>query len=179
MERVGLRRCASVLLTAALVLAGCGGDGDDAQPDQAQPSGDGHGHSHSAGPPTENFAFTLGKPGDEGAAARTVQIEAVRGFRYAPMKLEVAAGDTIKFEVTNEDVIPHELVLGNSAYQQLHQNQANAGGVYHDYSKYSVHVSPGDTLGFTWTFEEPGRVQYACHIQGHFEQGMIGEIRIT
>jgi uncharacterized cupredoxin-like copper-binding protein len=170
------RRCAAALCAIALLAASCGGDED---PQQAQPAGDGHGHGHSVGPPVENFAFTLGRPGDQSAATRTVEIEAAAGFRYSPKRFEVTSGDTITFEVTNSDVTPHELVLGNAAYQELHESQASTGGVYHDYSRYSVHLAPGETLGFTWTFDTPGRVLYACHIQGHYERGMVGEILIT
>jgi uncharacterized cupredoxin-like copper-binding protein len=91
----------------------------------------------------------------------------------------VDAGETVTFEVTNSDKIPHEFILGNAAYQELHNNQAEAGGVYHDYSAYSVHVVPGDTIGLTWTFQESGRVEFACHVEGHYDQGMIGKIVIS
>jgi uncharacterized cupredoxin-like copper-binding protein len=151
---------------------------EEAEPTQA--SSDGHDHSHDFGDAdVDDFRFVLGKPGEPAAATRTVSVEALADYRFSPRSLEVKAGETVTFEVTNRDKLEHEFVLGNEQYQELHDTQMRAGGVFHDYSSYSVHVMPGETRSVTWTFERSGRVLFACHVAGHYEEGMLGEIRIS
>ena len=172
------RRILLAALSAVLLLTGCSDDDDDGDV-SAAPTDDGHGHAHSVGPPTENFAFTLGRPPDPGTTPEeTIEVRTMRGFRFEPGEVEVAAGETVRFVVENTDKVPHEFVLGNEPYQQVHDSQASSGGVPHDYSAYSVHVDPGQTRSFEWKFDRSGRVLFACHVPGHYERGMIGEIRI-
>jgi uncharacterized cupredoxin-like copper-binding protein len=173
----GLRRLVA-LACCSVVLFGVACS-DEASPSNDSQTGDGHSHGHDFGVTGKNFNFALGKPGDAGAASRTISIRTEKGFRYTPASVEVAAGETVTFEVRNTDKIDHELVLGNKAYQELHESQVKAGGVYHDYSPYSVHVTPGDSTTFTWTFEKPGRVMFACHIEGHYDEGMFGSIAVS
>lgn len=161
---------------AGLTLGACA---DDTKQAEGGEQSDGHDHDHDLGQTGDNFEFTLGTPGGAAQATRAVEVDALEGFRFRPSSLEVKAGETITFEVTNKDEIEHELVLGNKDYQRLHESQVKAGGVYHNYSAYSVHVMPGETRSFTWTFEKTGRVQFACHVEGHFDEGMIGSIRIS
>jgi uncharacterized cupredoxin-like copper-binding protein len=174
----GGRTCAGVFACALALLpvAACS---DEPAPAEGAASGDGHDHSHDFGENTDNFRFVLGAPGDAASATKTVKVEARDGFRFSPSSLRVRAGETVTFEITNRDRIEHEFILGNRDYQDLHDTQMKAGGVYHDYSEFSVHVSPGQTATVTWTFEESGRVLYACHVSGHYDAGMIGEIRIS
>jgi uncharacterized cupredoxin-like copper-binding protein len=40
-------------------------------------------------------------------------------------------------------------------------------------------IAPGQTAELEFTFTEPGRYQLACHIPGHFENGMVLEIEVT
>jgi uncharacterized cupredoxin-like copper-binding protein len=174
--RGGLR-VVTVLSVIPLFLA-CGGG--DEPGDSAQPSPHSHGgHSHDVGSPVQSYAFTLGKPAQLEQASRTVNIQTKSGFRFAPDRVAVTAGETVAFEVTNKDKVDHELILGNKAYQQLHESQLQAGGVFHDYSEYSVHVAPGATLSFAYQFEEAGEIQFACHLAGHYARGMVGRIQIS
>ena len=166
---------AVIFCLAALATTGCS-DGASSSEEQQT---DGHDHSHDFGQTGDNFEFTLGEPADAGDATRTIEVDAVERFRFVPSSLEVAAGETVTFRVTNRDQIEHELILGNKDYQRLHESQVQAGGVYHNYSDYSVHVMPGETRSFTWTFQRPGRIQFACHVEGHYDEGMIGRIRIS
>lgn len=168
----------TVAVSSALLLlsAACS---DEPSPAADGPTSEGHDHSHDVGENTDNFRFILGTPGDAASASKTVEVDALEGFRFSPRSLDVKAGDTVTFEVTNSDKVDHEFILGNKEYQELHDTQMKAGGVYHDYSQFSVHVEPGATASVTWTFEETGRVLYACHIAGHYDAGMIGAISIS
>ena len=174
----GWKSWAVALVGATLLIAPACSD-DPAPADAPAGGGDGHDHSHDFGETTDNFAFILGVPGDAASATRTVKVDAEKEFAFSPKSLQVDAGETITFEVTNSDEVDHEFVLGNRNYQDLHESQLKAGGVYHDYSAYSVHVGPGQTASVTWTFKRSGRVLYACHVPGHYDEGMFGEIRIS
>lgn len=160
----------------ALTGAACS---DEPKPDEPAASDDGQGKEHDVGEADDNFDFALGKPGDEAAATRTVEVETKPGLKFAPTGVQVKAGETVTFTVTNTDKVDHEFVLGNKPYQDLHESQVEAGGVYHDYSDYSVYVQPGDTQSFTWTFERAGRILFACHVAGHYKAGMVGQITIS
>lgn len=168
--------CATVLLSAAC-SSDEGGPDDQAAPTPSSSANDG-GRSHSTGQPTENFAYTLGRP-PTSPPTRDIRIAMTKGFAYTPDRVEVAAGETVRFEVTNRDTVPHEFVLGVKEYQQVHDSQASSGGVPHDYSPYSVHVRPGETRSLDWTFDQPGEVLYACHVPGHYDRGMIGAITVS
>ena len=37
----------------------------------------------------------------------------------------------------------------------------------------------GETAELEWTFTEPGRYQFACHVPGHFEAGMVIEVEVV
>jgi len=40
-------------------------------------------------------------------------------------------------------------------------------------------VDPGDTAETTITFDEPGELLYACHVEDHYVGGMVGTITIS
>jgi uncharacterized cupredoxin-like copper-binding protein len=173
-------------LAGALVLifGACGHDHDGS--DEAAAPSDGHthshsdsGHSHDLGETGENYAFTLGEPGDPSAVTRTVAVKAGKGLRFDPKTLEVSVGDTVTFVVENVDKMPHEFVLGNAQYQDLHETQMKAGGVHHEHGAFSIALPPGQTGEVTWTFTQAGLVQFGCHVAGHYKGGMVGDIKIS
>jgi uncharacterized cupredoxin-like copper-binding protein len=40
-------------------------------------------------------------------------------------------------------------------------------------------VGPNDTAVTTFTFDTPGVYEFACHLPGHYEYGMRGEIEVV
>ena len=40
-------------------------------------------------------------------------------------------------------------------------------------------IAPGQSKALTWTFAETGRYQFACHLPGHYESGMVVEVEVT
>jgi uncharacterized cupredoxin-like copper-binding protein len=40
-------------------------------------------------------------------------------------------------------------------------------------------LAPGETGELAWTFTEPGRYQFACHIPGHVEAGMVIAVAVV
>ena len=148
----------TLLLTAVLALgiAGCGGD-DTAEPDAV-----------------------AGTPATAADADRRVEVTATDDLAYEPPTIEVTAGETITFVVTNTGEVEHEFVLGSEAEQVEHaaeMAEMEPGAMEHDEAN-AVAVEPGETAELTWHFPAAGELQYACHEPGHFEGGMIGTIVI-
>lgn len=162
----------AAVAAAALLLSACGGDDAPPQP-EIQPHAHDHAHGEDA-PAAEGFAF--GSPGDPADAERTIEVEAAAPFRFAPEDLELSAGDTVTFVVSNEDDIVHEFVLGDRAYQDAHEEEMSAGAMHHEGN--AVTVAPGETQELTWTFTVEGEVLYGCHVAGHYDQGMVGTIDV-
>jgi uncharacterized cupredoxin-like copper-binding protein len=40
-------------------------------------------------------------------------------------------------------------------------------------------IAPGQTAELEWTFTKAGRYQFACHIEGHYEAGMVVEVEVV
>ena len=151
-------------LALLLLTAACGSD----------PSGSAGGHQHEA-EESHAPAAGFGTAADAGDADRTVQVEAVDQLKFDPAALQVEAGETVTFEVNNAGSIDHEFVLGDAAYQKSHG--ASMGEMEHADGN-GIFLEPGTSDSLTWTFDEPGEVLFACHLNGHFEAGMVGRIEV-
>jgi uncharacterized cupredoxin-like copper-binding protein len=152
-------RATASLLVLAFLVAGCGGGGHD------------HGGATSGG----GLPASVGEPGDAADADRTVEVQTTESLKFDPASIDVAAGETITFVVTNDTSTPHEFVLGDEAYQDSH-GDAMDDGMSHEGN--AVTLDPGDTQELTWTFSDAGEVIYACHVAGHYASGMRGTISV-
>jgi len=150
-------RTTAVRLTAVmlLVLAACGGDGGDGAADAA-----GHAHGDGGAP------AAIGEPADPGDADRTVEVAARDPYSFSPASVTVEPGETILFKVTNEGKQVHEFMLGEG-----HDEHAEMG---HNV----VYMTPGQTKELAWTFPDGGQVEFACHVDDHYESGMRGVITV-
>lgn len=159
-----MRRVAAVWLAVAS-LAACGG---------ADGTSGGHA-GHGGGGAAEH----AGGPADGSEADRTIEVEA-RDIAFDPTSIEVAAGETVTFVVTNTGEVLHEFTLGDAVAQQEHAEEmegGHAGGAHHGPN--SITVEPGETAELTWRFEDAGELEYACHVPGHYEAGMRGTITVS
>ncbi|MBA2453766.1 MAG: heavy metal translocating P-type ATPase [Chloroflexia bacterium] len=114
--------------------------------------------------------------------SRTIQIDANDQMRFAPGDIEVQAGETVAFIVTNSGALEHELVIGDEGVQEEHAADMVGGDEadgHGDESGYSIEVAPGETRTLIYTFEEAGPLLYGCHVPGHYEAGMVGNITVT
>ncbi len=111
-------------------------------------------------------------------ARRVVEIRMSDAMRFTPERIQVRQGETVKLVIRNEGRLLHELVLGTK--QELDEHAAlmrKFPGMEHD-EPYMVHVPAGKTGAITWTFNRPGRFDFACLIAGHYEAGMVGTIEV-
>ncbi|MGP8291256.1 cupredoxin domain-containing protein [Halomonas sp. 86] len=121
---------------------------------------------------------------------RTISLEA-GDMWFDPEALEMAAGEVVKFEVTNTGNLEHEFVIGSKEAQEEHRqmllNMANGGG--HDMSNMShgdghdmasmnmagITIAPDETGTLLWSVpDNVNELEYACNIPGHYESGMYG-----
>lgn len=126
---------------------------------------------------------------------RTISLEA-GDMWFDPEELELAAGEVVKFEITNTGNLEHEFVIGSKEAQEEHRqmmlDMANGGG--HDMSNMShggghddmasmdtagVTIAPGETGTLLWSVpDNVNELEYACNIPGHYESGMYGNFSL-
>jgi uncharacterized cupredoxin-like copper-binding protein len=122
----------------------------------------------------------VGEPAQASHATRTVEVTTLDTMTFEPSRIDVAAGETVTFSVTNTGQDVHEFTLGNAAMQREHA-EAMAhmpAGMAHE-TPNSITLEPGDTKQLTWRFSETATVEYACHQPGHYQAGMRGQIMVT
>ncbi|WP_237170024.1 cupredoxin domain-containing protein [Pandoraea faecigallinarum] len=129
-----------------------------------------HGHGSEAA--------AIGEPGDDAKATRTIDVDMRDTMRFSPATLTVRRGDTVRFVVTNNGKIRHELTLGTAASLAEHAKMMQQmPGMTHTEAN-AVTVEPGQTKTLVWHFTQAGTVDFACLEPGHFEAGMRGVINV-
>jgi uncharacterized cupredoxin-like copper-binding protein len=119
----------------------------------------------------------LGATADPSDADRRVEITASDDLRFDPSSLTAAKGEIITFVVHNAGKADHEFVLGDEAYQEVHEADMAAGQHMMDTDN-GITIPPGETEQLTWQFSEAGEVLFGCHEKGHYEGGMVGTIEV-
>ncbi len=105
----------------------------------------------------------------------TVQVD-VEHSLFAPEQLRVVEGTRVRFVVVNGDPINHELVVGPP---DIHARHANGTEAEHPSIPGEVSVGPNGTAVTTFRFDETGTFEFACHLPGHYEHGMHGEVEVV
>ena len=153
------------LLAIAVTMSACGSGGEG-----AGQAGDGS-HQHME-------AMVPGSPADPGQAESEIEIKALDDLRFEPASVEVDAGEVVTFVVTNEGKTEHEFVLGDEAFQEMHETDMQDSGHHMMDMDNGVTVAPGQTAELTWRFDDPGEVLFGCHEPGHYDGGMVGTITV-
>lgn len=88
-------------------------------------------------------------------------------------EIKVRVGTRVRFVLRNEDPIGHELIVGDEAVHAVH-----TAGTHTEHAPIpgEVSVRALETGVTTFEFDEPGEVEFACHLPGHYESGMHGTI---
>lgn len=165
----------SVLFAAALTSAFAEGDHKDAHPKSTgahQMSG------HDSAAHTHDKKTDYGKPGNPAKAKRTIKVTALDTMRFEPASYTVKAGETVRFVITNTGKIDHEFALGDAKSQREHaEMMKQMPGMKHEEPN-AVTIAPGQTKEIVWQFTKAGKVEVACHLPGHYEAGMKGDILV-
>jgi P-type Cu+ transporter len=110
--------------------------------------------------------------------SRTIQVEATDALRFVPDHLDVRAGETIAFEIRNSGAVPHEFFIGTAEEQLEHEREMASGAPMHA-EPGQIDVPAGQTVRLVYTFDQPGALEYGCHVPGHYAAGMRGTITIS
>jgi len=125
---------------------------------------------------TDEHAF--GREGDPKKVSRTVRIDMSDRMRFAPDRLSIRQGETVKFIVRNNGKTTHEMVIGSMKELKEHAElMRKHPGMEHD-EPYMAHVAPGKSETLVWRFTRAGEFHFGCLVPGHFEAGMVGKIRV-
>lgn len=119
-------------------------------------------------------ALALGACSAEARADRAIVVS-IEHSRFEPAAMEVRAGETVRFIVRNDDPIDHEFLIGDEDTQSAHELGTEPA---HGSKPGEISIPAGTTRETTFTFTEPGRLIFACHIPLHYSYGMRGVIAI-
>jgi P-type Cu+ transporter len=123
--------------------------------------------------------MTMGAPVvDTRPVSRTIQVSTTDTLRFAPDALSVRAGETIAFEISNPGAVPHEFFVGTPAEQQAHEFEMASGAPMHA-EPGQADLPAGATVRLVMSFDQPGALEFACHVPGHYPAGMRGTITVT
>lgn len=179
-------RLMPILAALALFLAACGAETATVAADgnaDAVTTTVAEEHSDDEDEADHEEAYTFGEPADAADADRVIEIDANDDFTFGPEAIEVTAGETITFVVTNTGNLPHDFTLGDAATQDAHEAEmAEMAGMAADDEAHgdanAVVVAAGETAELTWHFSESGSLLTGCHQPGHYAAGMKGVINV-
>jgi uncharacterized cupredoxin-like copper-binding protein len=100
----------------------------------------------------------------------------IRFSRFDPEHFEFPAGSTVTFVVANTDPIDHEFIIGDEVVQRVHEEGTEA---HHGAKPGEISIPAGKTRSTTYTFSEPGTLLIGCHLPGHYDFGMKGDVEVT
>ena len=135
-------------------------------------------HEKKAAKPISTEEKEFGREGDPKKVSRTVNVEMSDKMRYTPASLTIKQGESVKFIVRNNGKVMHEMVLGTMKELKEHAEMMRKHpGMEHE-EPYMAHVAPGKTETMIWQFTKAGEFHFGCLVPGHFEAGMVGQIRV-
>jgi len=153
--------------------------------------------SFASGHSQDKHAAAIGEKGDPSAASTTIEMT-MTDNRYEPAEITVGAGETVRFVIRNAGELVHEFNIGTRDRHLAHREEMEkmiemgvleadrinhdkmghgSGAMKHD-DPNAVLLEPGETGEFVWTFPESTKLQFACNVPGHYEDGMVGEFRL-
>ena len=113
----------------------------------------------------------------------------MRDYLFQPTPINLVPGETVRFNIINGGLLPHEFVLGDARVQAawasadaaatppaplatapLASLEAPVGGL-------RMYLDTGQQSSALFTVPAEGELRLACHIPGHVEEGMVGEVR--
>jgi uncharacterized cupredoxin-like copper-binding protein len=130
-----------------------------------------------AGVTGAGYAVAAREPagGPLGPGAVLVELD-VHYSRFSRDEIVVRRGTVVRFVVRNDDPIRHELIVGPP---EVHARHASGTEAAHPPVPGEVSVEPNAIGETVYRFDGTGSMTFACHLPGHFEYGMHGEVRVV
>lgn len=140
-----------------------------------------HGGGHSDDPADVTADMMIGTPGEAAKVSRTIDVtmrETDDGeMIFEPTSLDIAQGETIRFNVMNKGELEHEFVIDTIEGNAGHKELMAKFDMEHD-DPNSIRLDEGASGEVIWTFSNAGTFEFACLIAGHYESGMHGPISV-
>ncbi len=125
-------------------------------------------------------------------APREVNVIA-KDYVFVPDPVDVLPGETVLIHLINGGLVPHELVIGDSAVQEAWEQAwaATIGGPPGatpvppppELAGTRAFVASGQRVDILWTVpDDPAvlaRTLFGCHLPGHWQRGMRAALRIA
>ncbi len=168
----------AVAAALGLLAAACGSDEPDATSADQESEAE---HNDASETESDHHDVAFGEPSEPGDADRVIEIDATDEFTFEPDNVEVEVGETVTFRVVNVGELPHDFTIGDAETQDEHEAEMAdmPMGDPDGHDANAVTVLAEESAEMTWTFTEPGTILMGCHIPGHYDAGMRGEITIT
>ena len=95
--------------------------------------------------------------------------------RFDVRALRVRPHTEVRFVLVNRDPIGHEFIVGDP---EVHARHANGHEASHPPVDGEVSIPADARAATTYVFHEPGPVEFACHLPGHYQYGMRGVVEV-
>lgn len=170
-----------VILTLSLISVGC------------LAVGNGH-YKHKK-------SIDIGEPGKKSEVSRIIKITMFDNV-FQPTFLSLKEGETIHFIIKNSGEFVHEFNIATKEMHKAHIPEMEAmieyGAIVGDKINWeaaksmqektghdmhnelnSVLLEPGAQAEIFWKFPEHTTLEFACNIPGHYNDGMVGKIKLA
>ena len=141
----------------------------------------------------------IGEKGKISEVTRTINVKMYDNY-FEPTQINVKKNETIKFIVLNVGELVHEFNIATKEMHIKHQPEMmmmveneiilsdkvdkekmkqmakKNPAMAHSHSN-SVLLSPGEKGELVWKFNNKAKLEAACNIPGHYQDGMIAKIR--
>jgi len=142
--------------------------------------------------------MSVGTAGKSDEVTRVIKIEMYDNY-FEPNSFNFKAGETVRFEVENFGELVHEFNIANSMMHKKHQpemqkmveNEILFGdsidrkkmakmdkSMSHQHIN-SVLLEPKEKQDLIWKFSKAQNIEVACNVPGHYEVGMIAQVKIS
>ena len=142
----------------------------------------------------------IGSLGKESEVSRIIKVIMHDNY-YEPSSFQIKAGETIKFEVENAGMLVHEFNIANKMMHMKHQPEmakmAENGillafsidkekmkkmakmdkSMGHSHSN-SVLLEPKQKGEIIWKFDNAMNIEIACNVPGHYQIGMVADVKL-
>lgn len=127
--------------------------------------------------------------GSPGTPERPREVSVIlRDYRFDPTPFYLRPGETVRLNVFNGGMVEHELVLGHAAVQSAWATADAAASPQAPFATPPPASAPAGTGGVRlllpsggstsvlYRVPEDEQLQLVCHLAGHVEQGMVGQV---
>jgi uncharacterized cupredoxin-like copper-binding protein len=87
-------------------------------------------------------------------------------FRISAFQTRFTVGQTYTFTIQNNGATSHQFVVEQRGANNLPLITGSGSALI-------AEIQPGKSATLTMSFPTPGEYQFACHLPGHMEQGMV------